>query len=103
MRLDNSHKTEIMKCSKVSGWGGSGVLIIGAGVTACMNMQSCTFQFILKPLTVCIHRIEYLNKYKKKCMRKTKIHDSNRSQNEVYKATKDRKSACPLLLQKKKR
>lgn len=25
MRLDNSHKTEIMKCSKVSGWGVGGV------------------------------------------------------------------------------
>lgn len=28
-----------------------------------MNMQSCTFQFILKPFHDCIHRIENLNKY----------------------------------------
>lgn len=34
-------------------------------------MQPCTFQFTLKPLTVGIHRIKYLNKYKKKNAKET--------------------------------
>lgn len=43
----------------------------------------------------CIHRIEYLNKYKKK--KRKRIPYSNRSQYEVLKATQDRKSMCPLF------
>lgn len=67
-----------------------------SGVTACMSMQSCTFQFILKPFDNCIHRIEYLNKYKKK-KREIITYTTATEVNEVYKATKDRKSMCPSI------
>lgn len=44
-------QTKIMKCSRVFKEKGGSERGL-SGVTACMNMQSCTFQLILKPLMI---------------------------------------------------